>query len=62
VIDGVQLSGTFIQGNVFSTDGIHLCPKGAAMVAYFYIESINKTFGASVPQINITEYPAIEFP
>jgi hypothetical protein len=62
VVDGVELSSTFIQGNVFSTDGIHLCPKGAAMVSYFFIESINKTFGASVPQILLTEFPAIVYP
>ena len=62
IIDGVQLSSTLIQGNVFSTDGIHLTPAGYAMVAHYFIESINQTFGANVPQVNITDYNAVQFP
>ncbi len=62
VVDGVQLSTTLIQGNVFSTDGIHLTPMGYAYVAQKFIESINKTFGATVPQPNLTDFGAVQYP
>lgn len=62
VIDGVTLTNTFVQGNGFSLDGIHLSPMGYAMVAHYYIEAINSTFAASIPQVNITEFDAVIFP
>jgi hypothetical protein len=62
VIDGVELNTTFIQGNIFSTDGIHLTPMGSAMVAHYFIEAINKGFGASIPQVNVAEFDAVIFP
>lgn len=61
-MDGVNLSTTFVQGNVFSLDGIHSTPMGSALTAYYFIEAINNTYGASIPQVNITDYGAVVYP
>lgn len=62
VIDGYSISSAFITGNAFSLDGIHLTPVGNAMAAYYYIEAINATFGASIPQVVVPDYEAVTFP
>lgn len=62
IVDGIEFTSTFIQGNIFSTDGIHLCPSGNALIAYHFIEAINATYGASIPQVNVTEYGGVQFP
>lgn len=62
MMDGITLSSTFIQGNAFSTDGIHLTPMGYALVAHYYIDAMNQTFGSSIPQVNITDYSAVTYP
>jgi len=61
-IDGIPFNTDFITGNIFSLDGIHLCPRGNALVAFEAIESINKKFDARIPQVIISAYPGIEFP
>ncbi|MEE4255422.1 MAG: hypothetical protein V2I47_00145 [Bacteroidales bacterium] len=61
-LDGVTLSSTFVQGNIFSLDGIHLTPMGSAFVAYKFIEAINATYSANIPQVNLTDYDAVIFP
>ncbi|MCD4724018.1 MAG: hypothetical protein K8R63_04185 [Bacteroidales bacterium] len=61
-IDGIDFSATFVQGNTFSLDGIHLTPIGAAMTAHYFIEAINATYGAKIPQVNVTDYQAVQYP
>jgi hypothetical protein len=61
-IDGIPFNTDFITGNIFSLDGIHLCPRGNALVADNFIEAINKKFNARIPQVIISAYPGIEFP
>ncbi len=61
-IDGIKFNTDFITGNIFSLDGIHLCPRGNALVAYYFIEAINDKFVANIPQLIIAAYPGIEFP
>lgn len=62
-IDGKEYSAEFVTGNVFSLDGVHLTPAGAAIVANKFIEAINNEYGASVaPVANINEYPTVPLP
>ncbi len=56
--DGETLSNSFITGNAFSTDGLHLTPKGNAQVANLFIEAINKKFGSTIPMVSTTAYRA----
>lgn len=62
MIDGYSFTSTFVQGNVFSLDGIHLTNAGNAMLAHYFIEEINKTYGAKLPQVNVTDYYAVTYP
>jgi hypothetical protein len=61
-IDGITLTNTFVSGNAFSLDGLHLTGQGNAFVANIFIERINEYYSANVPQAIITEYPSVTYP
>jgi hypothetical protein len=56
LVDGVSASSSYISGGIFSLDGVHLTPRGYALVANEYIKAINKTYNASIPTVNISNY------
>lgn len=60
--DGVTFTASFVTGNVFSTDGIHLTPQGNAVVANYFIDAINAKYNASVPKVVITDFSAVVLP
>jgi hypothetical protein len=60
--NGATLSATFVSGGAFSLDGIHLNPRGNALLANEFIKAINKKFSAKIPVINALNYNAILFP
>jgi hypothetical protein len=60
--NGVTLSSKFVSGGAFSLDGIHLNPRGNAMLANEFIMAINKKFSAKIPLINALAFNAILFP
>lgn len=62
VFDGIKLTTTFVTGGLFSTDGIHLNPRGCAVSANYMIEAINARYGSTIPQADITQYPGLKFP
>lgn len=57
--DAGVLTSEFAVGGAFSLDGIHLTPRGYALVANRIIESINATYDATVPKVNIGAYGTI---
>ncbi|MEN5088938.1 G-D-S-L family lipolytic protein [Sphingobacterium faecium] len=61
-IDGLAVSAKYITGNGFSLDGIHLTPIGNALMANVFIEAINKTYGAQVPRLNISDFRGVKLP
>jgi len=62
VFDGIKMSTSFITGGMFSTDGVHLNPRGCAVAANYLIQAINTKYGCNIPQSNITDYPGLKFP
>ena len=62
VYNGVSMSAKFVSGGAYSLDGIHLNPKGNALLANVFIRAINKKYKATIPQINALNYPSIYFP
>lgn len=54
--DGVTYSAQYIQGGVFSLDGIHLTPAGYALIANEIIKGINAKYGATLPLTNTSNY------
>ena len=62
VFDGIKFTTTFITGGLFSTDGIHLNPRGNALTANYFIQAINAKYGCSVPQADVTKFRGVIFP
>ena len=61
-VQGVGINASFITGGAFSLDGIHLTPRGNAVIANVFIDAINAKYGATVPNIDITQYRGVKFP
>lgn len=57
--DGGVVTSEFATGGAFSLDGIHLTPRGNALVANRIIDAINSAYGASVPRVNIGNYATV---
>jgi hypothetical protein len=60
--DGMKFNTLFISGGTFSLDGVHLSPRGNAVVANFFIEAINAKYNAHVPLVTVGDLPGIIFP
>ncbi|WP_121666757.1 SGNH/GDSL hydrolase family protein [Mesonia aquimarina] len=54
--DGGMITSEFATGGAFSLDGIHLTPRGYAVVANRIIEEVNQTYSATVPKVNVGAY------
>lgn len=61
-VDGVNLSSAYISGGIFSLDGVHLTPRGYAIVANEFIKAINKQYSATIPLANVSSYNGVKFP
>ncbi|TPE45437.1 SGNH/GDSL hydrolase family protein [Pontibacter mangrovi] len=61
-LNNVAYTPAFITGNLFSLDGVHLTPRGYAIVANEIIRNINAKYGASIPAVDETKYNAVLFP
>jgi len=62
VVDGVAINSNYISGGLFSLDGVHLTPRGYAIVANEFIKAINAKYGSSIPLANISDYRGVKFP
>lgn len=56
VQSGITYTGSYLQGGVYSLDGIHLTPAGYALMANEIIKGINAKYNATVPQVNPANY------
>ena len=55
--NGVTVSSKFITGNFFSVDGLSLTPRGNAVITNEIVKTVNATYGANLPSVNISNYP-----
>ncbi|MFC4212609.1 G-D-S-L family lipolytic protein [Pedobacter lithocola] len=62
VIQGVGINSAFITGGAFSLDGVHLTPRGNAVIANVFIDAINGKYGSNIPTVDITQYRGVKFP
>jgi hypothetical protein len=62
VIDGLNLNSNYISGGLFSLDGVHLTPRGYAIVANEFIKAINSKYGSNIPLANVANYRGVKFP
>ncbi|KQM64628.1 G-D-S-L family lipolytic protein [Pedobacter sp. Leaf216] len=61
-IQGIGINSAFISGGAFSLDGIHLTPRGNAVIANVFIDAINAKYGSTIPTVDITQYRGVKFP
>jgi len=57
--DGSTVTATFATGGGFSLDGVHLSPRGYALMANEFIKAIETTYGANLPEIDPLEYKGL---
>jgi lysophospholipase L1-like esterase len=62
VFNGVNFNTTFVQGGAFSLDGVHLTPRGYAIVANEMIRTINAYYKSSIPTVDVNKYSGLKFP
>ncbi|MBD1424530.1 SGNH/GDSL hydrolase family protein [Sphingobacterium arenae] len=62
VYNGVAVNASFITGNAFSLDGVHLTPMGNALIANLFIEAINKQYSSRIPKVDASKYRGVKFP
>lgn len=62
VSNGVTLNLNYISGGIFSLDGVHLTPRGYALVANAYILAINQQYGSTLSTVNVSNYRGVKFP
>ena len=61
-IQGININSAFITGGAFSLDGVHLTPRGNAVIANVFIDAINSKYNSTIPSIDITKYRGVKFP
>ncbi len=54
--NGFTVTGAFITGGGFSTDGVHPSPRGYAMIANKFIEAINLKYGSNMKGVDLGNY------
>lgn len=54
--NGFTVTGAFITGGGFSTDGVHPSPRGYALIANKFIEAINATYGSNIKGVDLGNY------
>lgn len=57
--DGGTLTSQFVAGGAFSLDGVHPTPRGYAYITNLVIHAINEVYDATIPIVNIGNYPTI---
>ncbi|NGM66637.1 SGNH/GDSL hydrolase family protein [Sphingobacterium sp. SGR-19] len=62
VYNGVVINASFITGNAFSLDGVHLTPMGNAIIANLFIDAINKQYRSRIPKVDASMYRGVKFP
>jgi lysophospholipase L1-like esterase len=60
--NGVDFTTQYIGGGAFSLDGVHLTPRGYALVANRIIQATNDFYKSRVPMVDVNKYSGIRFP
>ncbi len=59
--DGITFTSTFIYGNAFSLDGVHMTGQGYALATNFFIDAINTKYNAQIKFVNPNLYPGLYY-
>jgi hypothetical protein len=58
----ISLSSAQLYNSVWSTDFVHLNPRGSAMLANEIIKVLNATYGANIPEVDPLTFEPINAP
>ncbi len=58
-INGVILQPDFSPNGIFSTDAVHLNPRGHAIVANEVLNTMRSVFGVSLPDVDVLSLPGV---
>ncbi len=59
--DGITFTSSFITGNAFSLDGLHLTGQGYALATNFFIDAINAKYSSDIKPVSPRLYPGIYY-
>jgi hypothetical protein len=62
LFNGVTYTAQYVNGGAFSLDGVHLTPRGYALVANKILATINQHYSSNIPMTDINKYGGIKFP
>lgn len=57
--DGSTVTATYGTGGGFSLDGVHPSPRGYALLANLFMESINAKYGSDLPGVNPLDFTGL---
>lgn len=57
--DAGMLTSDYVTGGAFSLDGVHPTARGYAYIANQMVKEIEETYDASLPVVNIGEFPTV---
>ena len=57
--DGSLLTVDYGTGGGFSLDGVHPSPRGSALLANLFIETINAKYGSNLPGVEPLDYKGL---
>ncbi|WP_437919133.1 SGNH/GDSL hydrolase family protein [Sphingobacterium sp. LRF_L2] len=60
--NGIEINASYITGNAFSLDGVHLTPIGNALIANLFINAINAQYGSKIPKVDVSQYRGVKLP
>lgn len=60
--DGIEFTPKYIEGGVFSLDGVHPNGRGYAVIANEFIRVINNYYGSNIQPVAVGNYRGITFP
>ncbi|MCP9198629.1 G-D-S-L family lipolytic protein [Gramella sp. GC03-9] len=56
---GIPITSQFVTGGAFSLDGVHLTPRGNAVIANEIIKVINANYEANLPNVDVGSYGTV---
>ncbi len=60
--NGVNFTTTYVTGGAFGLDGVHPNQRGYALIANYYIKTINAYYGSNVQQVDVNAYQGTIIP
>ena len=60
--NGINYNADYVTGGAFSLDGVHLTPRGYALVANEIIRTINGKYHSTIPYTDVNQFDGIIFP